>query len=302
MTFYNAFANDLSWVLPLRNETLTYFFTMFPHIVKFPVFITIILIGYYWFNPIFFRNLALLTVLSDFFNFALKNVFKIPRPAIDHLVSVGDHIYSFPSGDAQVAATFWLGLAFYFRNVYFTIFSSLLVFLIACSRVYIGVHYPRDVIIGILLGVSFLWFIFKFPKTEMGQRVTKHPSLQQGLIWFFLMALTVFVWHSFPEHHLTYKIGMTSGILIAMAFLSSEPTLFSEPLSARHAKIRLTTIGVVCAVSMMVITKYFLGYIDKHIVEIYPITSYLCHAFVQFAIFYLVPKFYFSYVRRVIVE
>jgi membrane-associated phospholipid phosphatase len=302
MTLYHGFVNDLSWVLPLRTEALTQFFTLFPLVLKFAVILTVTLVGYYWINPIFFRNLALVTILSDCGNFFMKWIFKIPRPAIEHLVHVGDHSYSFPSGDVQVATTFWIGMALYFRNIYFTIFSGALVFLVACSRVYNGVHYPKDVVLGFLMGMVYLWFLFKFGKTSIGKRVTANPLVQQGLLWFYVMAMVFFVTQALSVPHVIGKISIASGILLAIAFLKSEPTLYSEPLVATHTKIRLTAIGLVTMVLGLFAMKYWFKYVDEHFVNVYPFAAFITQAMFEFLVFYLVPKFYFTYVRRVVVE
>jgi undecaprenyl-diphosphatase len=50
-------------------------------------------------------------------------------------------------------------LLYGFKNLKNTVFWFTWAFLIAFSRIYNGVHYPSDVIVGALLG-SFIGFIF----------------------------------------------------------------------------------------------------------------------------------------------
>jgi undecaprenyl-diphosphatase len=93
---------------------------------------------------------------------ALKQVFARTRPDIvPHLVRVEGH--SFPSGHSMAAAVIYLTLGallarFAARRrirVYIVGISLLLTVLIGITRVYLGVHYPSDVLAGWALGLAW---------------------------------------------------------------------------------------------------------------------------------------------------
>ncbi len=95
------------------------------------------------------------------FNALIKNIVKFERPiGIEGIVSNRVETatgYSFPSGHTQATSTFWTSLSIIVKNKSLYIFSAILITLVAISRLYLGVHWPTDVIFGALFGV--LWAI-----------------------------------------------------------------------------------------------------------------------------------------------
>jgi undecaprenyl-diphosphatase len=96
-------------------------------------------------------------------NTILKDFFRRSRPDIRHLVEAGG--YSFPSGHAMVAASFygmlgylvWLNLRKQSkRSWYVIVITVALIFMIGLSRIYLGVHFPSDVIAGFAAGGAWL--------------------------------------------------------------------------------------------------------------------------------------------------
>lgn len=95
------------------------------------------------------------------FNALIKNIVKFERPiGIEEIVSNRVETatgYSFPSGHTQATSTFWTSLSIIVKNKNLYVFSAILITLVAVSRLYLGVHWPTDVIFGALFGV--LWAI-----------------------------------------------------------------------------------------------------------------------------------------------
>ncbi len=94
-------------------------------------------------------------------NFILKNIVARPRPydAVSELICIIENQsdFSFPSGHS--ASSFAAGITFLrFLPKMFGIPAFILAVLISFSRLYVGVHYPSDVIAGVISGVllSFL--------------------------------------------------------------------------------------------------------------------------------------------------
>jgi len=114
-------------------------------------------------------SVALLFVLSDFVvSSFIKNVVCRPRPShdpavMDLLSYVNGYrggAYGFPSNHASngfAAATF---LALLLRNRWVTLSAFLWAIGSCYSRMYLGVHYPSDILCGAMLGIVFAIIIF----------------------------------------------------------------------------------------------------------------------------------------------
>lgn len=113
----------------------------------------------------------------------LKQIFLRPRPSITHwVVATG---YSFPSGHSMRSAAFYgmLGYLLYIelkhrnkRAWYIPITTIVVIIAIGFSRIYLGVHYPTDVIGGYLIGGCWAVTVFNSMKLYIKTRKCKQSS------------------------------------------------------------------------------------------------------------------------------
>lgn len=132
--------------------------------VAFLTMLTVTIAGFLWFKRLYgAMGLTVGAALGGLIvSQSLKSFFHRPRPdLVPHLA----HVYtsSFPSGHAMLSATVFLTLgALLGRFVrepvlkaYFLIVAAVLTLLVGLSRVYIGVHYPTDVLAGWTAGLAW---------------------------------------------------------------------------------------------------------------------------------------------------
>ena len=123
-------------------------------------------------------------------NWLLKAVFARSRPDIvPHLREVMSS--SFPSGHALTSAAVYLKLGALLMRIaegrlakyYCIAIAMLLTFLVGSSRVFLGVHYPTDVVAGWLIGMSWAllcWVVERTLERRAGLKREKEQVEKQG--------------------------------------------------------------------------------------------------------------------------
>ncbi|NTU96695.1 MAG: phosphatase PAP2 family protein [Chlorobiaceae bacterium] len=132
--------------------------------------------------PVILLALAAVGIADYIASGILKPLVQRVRPcfALDHcrLLVVQSRSFSFASSHAANAAAAASMLWIFFRRgpLVERLFALLMIvcaFLIACSRVYVGVHYPGDILAGMLIGIMsalLLYWIFSWLFKNIVQR------------------------------------------------------------------------------------------------------------------------------------
>jgi|GEM_PF-1619617 len=113
-------------------------------------------------------------------NQIVKARFRYPRPpkeAMHPLAFVAPGDFTFPSGHAQNAVVLGLFLAKQAKRKWIRVLGLSIATTIPLSRIYLGVHYPRDVIAGTIIGVSTLTAasVLERPFTDWWQNAPRGP-------------------------------------------------------------------------------------------------------------------------------
>jgi len=107
---------------------------------------------------------AISVSISDFLGATLKELIARDRPChvLSHVKDIANcsNSFSFPSNHAINSFTFATIITRAYKNLAFILYISAL--LIGYSRVYLGVHYPADVLSGALCGVLIGYMGYKY--------------------------------------------------------------------------------------------------------------------------------------------
>jgi membrane-associated phospholipid phosphatase len=105
-------------------------------------------------------RLLLLYVLSLFINTWAKELLMQPRPyeydprVLQLDISGGGGL---PSGHTQGAVVVWGFIALWVRRRWSTVLAVAMILLVPLSRMYLGMHFPTDLLGGYMLGGLLLW-------------------------------------------------------------------------------------------------------------------------------------------------
>lgn len=109
---------------------------------------------------------------SPILNAMVKLCFQRTRPDLHRLIEIGG--YSFPSGHAMNAMSLygiltfllWRHIKVKWGRILLIVMSTSMILTIGISRIYLGVHYPSDIIAGYLAGgfwiATSIWFFQRY--------------------------------------------------------------------------------------------------------------------------------------------
>jgi membrane-associated phospholipid phosphatase len=150
------------WANPLL-DTVFGFLSTVGGVVGVPIIGLLAFAGLVWrHQPHHAWRLVLAVVGGVILSTALKYIFGRPRPALWPHAEVSG--FSFPSGHATAALCLfgmlgWLGWRLFrprAARLAWGVFMVALIVLIGLSRIYLGVHYPSDVLAGYITGSFWL--------------------------------------------------------------------------------------------------------------------------------------------------
>ncbi|NQU28529.1 MAG: phosphatase PAP2 family protein [Candidatus Marinimicrobia bacterium] len=166
--------------------------------------------------------LVILLLLNFWINYEFKEFFHLARPEGVNLISA-EH-YGFPSGHAQGAMVLWGYLAWLLNRVngkqVYGWFGLIIVF-IGLSRIYLGVHFPSDVIGGWSIGFVILFIGIRVVKIVEARKL-KFPTIPTVvLVGFVGLMLALLRPSDISVRAGGMLAGLVGGMLVELEYLKS---------------------------------------------------------------------------------
>ncbi|MHA2433246.1 MAG: phosphatase PAP2 family protein [Candidatus Thorarchaeota archaeon] len=206
------FLRDL---LPWAGE----FFKIISEVGDIPIYVAIIFAVYWTFGKREAILTSLVMIVSIFVNYWLKYAIANPRPSN---TPPNDYCYegveatnfSTPSGHAQNSAVFYGWLSGKLKKWWMFLISTILVFLIGISRIYLGVHYLGDVLLGWGIGIVTVLVILHF-EGSLTDFASRYKSEQLWLALFVFGFIVTFV-SSFLPYPPGDNFGAYGGLIMGL--------------------------------------------------------------------------------------
>ena len=177
----------ISFIQRLETPLLTKIMKFFTFIgagssIKILALISIIVLFFIFKHRSELILFTVVLIVSHYLFRVLKQLFQRARPDLHRLIEIGG--YSFPSGHATNAITvygilsflLWRHIPTRWGRTLLVFFSIIFIFSIGFSRIYLGVHYPSDVIAGYFVGgfwlIIAIWF-YQYIHEKLYERKTK---------------------------------------------------------------------------------------------------------------------------------
>ena len=173
----------INWLQSFNTPMLDQFFIYVTLLGEEYFYIFVLGFCYWCVQKDVVRDFVMILTFSSVLNSALKEIVNSPRPFLVEQVRAlrteTAHGMSFPSGHTQTVASFYGALAYKYKRISLWALAIVVTLLVGLSRVYLGVHWPRDVIGGIAVAVVSIIIITKMIRVEN----------KKGISWPFFILL-----------------------------------------------------------------------------------------------------------------
>jgi membrane-associated phospholipid phosphatase len=290
-----------------ESESVRSIFGVITNLGEAIVFIVVIGILYIAYDKKFAKNMALNLMVSTYVNAILKDTFQDPRPSTnfdadklspENPQGLSKTSYGFPSGHNQTAVSAWGYIAYGFREKFrVVLLMAAIIFLVAISRVILGVHDLQDVIGGILIGLALLLgFIFLEPPAT--KRFNK-LSMQVQLLIVIVVSVLLFSLGTFlfpatgfglllnpPKYTDEGSYALVGGVILGMGvgYILENRYVKYEPRELSNQKRILNLIvGMIIAIVVYLGLEGFKSVFDSVFYR------YIRYAVVAFVLVFIIP-------------
>ena len=149
-------------------------------------------------------RVLLVLICADVVGLYFKHLLHHPRPywVGDVQALSTEPSYGMPSTHASDTLSIWSYLVYHAQRRWLLIIAVLLILIIGLSRLYLGVHFPQDVVVGWLIGLGAFYLFVKFEKRVLSWMQKQNLGSQIGV--------------GFGTSAVLIGLGLLVGILISV--------------------------------------------------------------------------------------
>jgi len=268
------------------NPPLTMFMKIITELGSAAVYIILLPLIYWCIDEKKCLRLGTMILISVWLNIVLKSLLDQPRPFFENYdPSVGiihERMGGFPSGHAQNSLVMWIIIASWGKQKRFYGIAALFCLLIGFSRVYLGVHFPTDVLGGWLIG-GILLAVYFCTEKRIETLLAAH-SPRAGLIACAALAFVMILYRPFIELLMpgAMILGLGTGYYLCRFHIG----FTASALSNRTGVYKYLALAVRFLLGMTVMVLLFV-LTEKITVKFEGSGNYPLFMFLRFALFAL---------------
>lgn len=250
------------------------FFIIITNFGDVPFYLVALAIIYWLISKKTGAHLAAALIIFGYFTEVIKGYVGWIRPYLAEpsqvkLIGPAPKGYSFPSGHSQSTGTFWpvLNSLYPEKNIrkYLIPLGLFFLIIIPFSRVYLGVHYPGDVVFGVLFGLIGAFLYIRY---------------NQAVIDYF------------KHYDLTTLIGIIFILSIVMTLVETEAVLIG------HNSLKIAEPGVLPGMFLgalvgFLLEKKYVNFVQKPTKPVFYLTRIIIGGLIVI-ILYIIPHFILS--------
>lgn len=263
----------LKYIQLFKNPVLDGIFLGITMSTEVPVILIMASILYWCINKKYGQRLLFALTGNIALNTGVKEFFKSPRPigvtGIESMRTSTATGYSFPSGHTQIGTTFWVSIMSIIKKNYMYIIGTIIFISIGLSRLYLGVHWPMDVLFGWIFGIGFTLICnYILVKIEKNNKYT----------YFGFIIIPMFFW-IFIVNSVEYVkmfgliTGFIAGYIIEREYVDFDVNVCIKSKICRYI-FGLLSLGLVyLALKFIMPENYIGGYLRYALLMIYAIAG-----------------------------
>ena len=305
----------IRWLQQFQSPFLTLIMQVISFFSTPAFYFGVVLLLYWCLDSCAGFKLGVGIIFSGALNTAIKEVLQVPRPFIrdSSVFVVEESGFSTPSGHSQGAATFYPLFAKFVlgarkcrhckfgkkcgggRKLPLCVLVRLCVaagfpLLIGVSRIYLGVHYPSDVLLGLTLG-----FLTSVGMILFWKPVVKIISTWRVSLQVLLVAVVVFLLNHFSGSHTSLN-GALLGFLVGRIFWNKKALFWSATgtLVQRLLRLPLGLVATGVVFGALELVKNLAGQLASSL-ELQLLLKFIQFASTGFVVVYLCPLLFIRF-------